>query len=70
MNATKVNSSMVVAFFYDKEYEFLNVEFNNGARYTYFDVPKTLYDGLISAGSIGKFFAKNVRLSFDYVRVH
>jgi hypothetical protein len=38
--------------------------------YEYSNVPATVAEGLTKAESAGKFFAKNIRGSFPYVRIH
>jgi hypothetical protein len=39
----------------------LQVQFHNGAIYSYQNVPPELYEGLINAPSKGTFFAYNIR---------
>lgn len=57
---TKLNhsfeSAMLSTCDYDTEAKELTVTFNNGKAYTYVDVPKSMYDGLIDAQSAGKYF--------------
>ena len=38
----------------------LEVEFNSGAVYQYADVPKEIFDGIMSAESVGKFVNEKV----------
>ena len=63
------NSSNVVAFGYDSEAQILTVEFKNGARYNYYDVPDTIADGMRSADSHGKYLARSVKGNYRYARV-
>ena len=51
------NSSMLSDCSYNTETNELTVTFTNGKSYTYVDVDKAIYDGLISAQSAGKFFS-------------
>lgn len=39
----------------------LEIEFNNGAVWQYFDVPESVYYEMKSAGSCGKFFHANIK---------
>jgi hypothetical protein len=47
---------MLNGFSYDDETKELSVTFKNGKEYTYVDVDKSIYDGMSSAASAGKFF--------------
>ena len=49
MNRIPVSSSNVAAVWYDPKTLTLEVEFHNGSVYQYFDVPQTIYDGLMNA---------------------
>ena len=46
---------------YNVETKTLTVEFPNGARYQYAEVPEIVYQGLVSATSKGEFFNKYVK---------
>lgn len=50
-----VDSSNVRAVGYDDSKQILHVEFLNGGRYIYFDVPFEDYNALVEAPSIGRF---------------
>lgn len=50
------NSSMLANCSYDDENKELTVTFRNGKSYTYIDVDKSTYNGLINADSAGKYF--------------
>lgn len=58
---THVESSMIEAVRYDEETEELWVEFKNGVRYHYFDVPYLQYRHLLDAESVGKTFNREVK---------
>lgn len=47
----------------------LIIKFNNGSVYSYEDVPLKIYKDLINAESHGKFFNKNIRMSYPYHKV-
>lgn len=63
---TGVSSSNIYAVGYDKEKKELFVEFHSGSVYTYFNVPEDIYDGLVSAGSVGKYFNAHVKDQFTF----
>jgi hypothetical protein len=39
----------------------LDIEFKSGRRFSYSDVPKRVYDELMDADSIGRYFNLNIR---------
>ena len=45
----------------------LEIEFLSGAVYQYYDVPQSIYDGLMAADSHGKFLATYI--SYRYTQV-
>lgn len=63
-----VESSNIAAVGYDPETQVLDIEFNNGARYSYDDVPKRVYDELLNAPSIGRYFSSNVKTQYRFYR--
>ncbi|WP_321336479.1 KTSC domain-containing protein [uncultured Cohaesibacter sp.] len=69
MEMKPVDSSNVRAVGYDDESNTLQVEFNNGSLYQYFDVPRYIFDGLIEADSPGGFLHQNVKGVYRYSRV-
>lgn len=69
MQMQSVNSSNVAAVGYDEDSQTLQVEFNNGSTYQYFDVPKNVFEGLISAGSVGSYLNAHIKGSFRFSRV-
>jgi len=46
---------------YDAGERVLEIEFPNGDVYRYFDVPESVYDGLMDAESHGTYFHRNIR---------
>jgi hypothetical protein len=62
-------SSNVAGFDYVKETQVLVVEFKNGGRYNYYDVPETIFEGLKAASSKGQFLAQSVKGVYRYARV-
>lgn len=62
-------SSNVAAIRYDPEQSLLEVEFLNGARYQYYDVPEHVAQALEQAESKGIFLAQSIKGYFRYCRV-
>jgi len=62
MNRTAVDSSQIKSIGYDEGTQMLEVEFRySGSVYTYFDVPKSVYDEMMASESVGKFFNAKVK---------
>ncbi|RYC50381.1 KTSC domain-containing protein [Flagellimonas olearia] len=66
MNRQSVNSSNLASVGYDADNEILEVEFNNGGVYQYFDVPAEIYEDLMNAPSHGQYFSANIRNDYEY----
>ncbi|WP_217805688.1 KTSC domain-containing protein [Roseovarius sp. A-2] len=64
-----VDSSNVSAIGYDEDSQTLQVEFNSGATYQYFDVPQQIFEGMLDAGSVGQYLNQYVKGVFRYSRV-
>jgi hypothetical protein len=62
----EVISSNVSHVGYDEETKTLKVRFKAGGEYHYFDVPKDAYEQLLSAKSIGAYFAKSVKNVYQF----
>ncbi|MHC5149412.1 KTSC domain-containing protein [Stenotrophomonas rhizophila] len=69
MERNPVSSSNLASVGYQEETETLEVEFLKGGIYQYFGVPSHVYQELISASSVGGYFAQNVRNSYTYSQV-
>lgn len=68
-NHVSVKSSMIRSVAYDVDSETLEVCFcNGGAIYRYPGVPKQAYDTMLSADSVGSYFAKNIRNTYKGIR--
>jgi hypothetical protein len=61
-------SSTIAAFDYVEERKMLIVEFKNGGRYNYYDVPETIFERMKAAPSKGQFLAQNVKGIYRYAR--
>ncbi|NEW79035.1 MAG: KTSC domain-containing protein [Gelidibacter sp.] len=69
MNRQSVESSNLASIGYDAENEILEVEFNHGGIYQYFDVPENVYEELMNAESHGKYFSANIRNDYEYQKI-
>lgn len=62
MNRTPVTSSDIISIGYDPALQQMEVEFRRGDKlYLYWDVPQEVYDELMIASSVGKYFASRVK---------
>jgi uncharacterized protein len=69
MDRRRVDSSNIESIGYDPQSQTLEIEFQNGHIYQYFDVPEPVYQNLMAAGSHGKYFSDNVKGYFRYARM-
>lgn len=69
MKRTPVESSNISSIGYDEGSSTLEIEFNNGTVYQYFDVPESVYKGIMEAGSKGQYFAQHIKGYYRFVRV-
>jgi hypothetical protein len=69
MNRESVDSSNIASIGHDTESETLEIEFNNGSIYQYFDVPEQVYDDMMMADSKGRFLHLNIKGNFRYSKV-
>lgn len=61
MKRQAVSSSNIASIGYDASSKTLEVEFNNGRTYEYYNVPASEYSALMSASSHGKYFSANIK---------
>ncbi|MBC8487112.1 MAG: KTSC domain-containing protein [Bacteroidetes bacterium] len=64
-----VHSSNVASVGYDENNQILEIEFHNGAISRYFDVPQEVFEGLMSAGSLGSYFMYNIKNEYEYQKI-
>ena len=69
MKRKSVESSNLASVGYDAKNQILEIEFNHGGVYQYFDVPQDVYDELMDADSHGKYFAANIRNDYEYSKI-
>jgi hypothetical protein len=60
-------SSVIRSYDYDPVEQRLDIEFVSGRRYSYRDVPESLFDAMRRAASKGGFFNRYVRDDYDFV---
>jgi KTSC domain-containing protein len=68
MQRKHVTSSAISSVGYDERSSVLEVEFQSGAVYDYFDVPPKVYKALLKAPSKGSFVSRRVRDRYPCVR--
>jgi len=69
MERTPVSSSNISAIGYDADSQTLEVEFTNGAVYSYTGVPSGEHDGLMGADSKGKYLHANIKTRYSFVKL-
>lgn len=70
MKRERVDSQALRSIGYNPDTRTLEVEFDSGSVYRYYEVPADLYARLMAAGSHGEFFVEHVRnAGFDYEQV-
>ena len=65
MDMIPVSSSNLESVGYDTETKTLRIQFHNGL-YEYYNVPESIYYGLINASSKGKYHAAFIKNSYSY----
>tara|TARA_A100000172_G_scaffold64418_2_gene43889 strand:- start:2861 stop:3064 length:204 start_codon:yes stop_codon:yes gene_type:complete len=58
--STTITSSLIREATFDANSRTLTVVLNSGREYTYQGVDQSVYQGLVSADSAGRFFNKNI----------
>lgn len=66
---TPFTSSNVAAIRYDEDQLLLEIEFLNGGRYHYYEVPPQIAQAFDQAGSKGEFLAASIKGHYRYSRV-
>ncbi|MDJ0276285.1 KTSC domain-containing protein [Sphingomonas sp. 2R-10] len=62
-------SSNLAAIRYDEDHLLLEVEFLNGGRYHYYEVPPQIAQAFDQAGSKGEFLAASIKGHYRYSKV-
>ena len=66
MNMTPVASSNLAAVGYDPATHTLRITFHKGGTYDYYNVPESVYRGLMSAASKGEYHHAFIKTSYPY----
>jgi len=69
MNRQPVSSSNVAEIGYDENQRIMEVLFQSGTIYQYFDVPPQIYAELMQSSSVGSYLNSNIKGNFRYARV-
>ena len=67
MEKQEVESSVISAVGHTRV---LEIEFESGRLYQYFDVPEDIYSAMLSSESKGRYFNQNIRGKFPYQEIH
>lgn len=65
----EIKSSNIKKTEYDTETKKMIVEFNNGFKYEYEEIPHQIYTKFRMAESQGKFFTNNISKNYKYVKM-
>jgi hypothetical protein len=63
-----VDSSNIEAIGYDDDAQELHVQFLTGGYYIYYDVPRNIFDELMSAASKGSFLNREVKNVYRFAK--
>ena len=63
----KVKSSAISFVDYDPKANLLTVQFTSNRRYSYRDVPRSVYEALLAAESKGEFVNGSIKPRYAYV---
>lgn len=69
MTLNPVPSSCLKAAGYDYETNTLYVQFTNGRTYKYYNVPKNVYDEMMTSLSRGSYLATRIAKAYNYSEV-
>ncbi len=64
-----VESSNLKSVGYDPATKTLELEFQNGGVYQYYEVPRDVYDGLMKADSHGRYFISAIKGAYPFAKL-
>jgi hypothetical protein len=67
VNRRPVSSSNISSVGWEQDT--MEVEFKSGHLYAYHEVPEALYQAMLGADSVGKFFSSTIAGKFEQTRV-
>lgn len=65
-----VDSTNLEWISYDEDEEKLYVQFRSGGLYEYDNVPQKVFDGLLKAGSKGRYHAVKIKWQYPYKKLN
>lgn len=69
MQKEHVSSSILKSIGYEPTLKILEIEYHDGMRYQYLDVPKRIFKKLMAAESHGRFYLKHIRNKYKRVKI-
>ncbi len=69
MDRQFVKSTEIHSVGYDPVSKILEIEFNSGGIYQYFEVPEHLYTELMGASSHGTYFNQHIKNKFVFTKI-
>ncbi len=69
MERIAVISTNIASVGYDADSQSLEIEFNHGGIYSYAGVPESVYEGMMSTDSKGKYFHANINKVYPYSKL-
>lgn len=69
MELIPVYSSNIKAIGYHELESTLFVEFKNGKRYAYYNVPEEVYNNLLNANSVGSYYHQNIKGKYNVLEI-
>lgn len=69
MDREPVSSSTILSIGYDSGSETLEIEFRETGVYQYLNVPQFIWEQLMSADSVGKFFNAEIKNAYPFAKV-
>lgn len=70
MERKNVHSSNLKSIGYNEDKKILEVEFNSGGVYQYNNVPKNIFEELMTASSHGKYFNQMIKEIYSWNKIH
>jgi hypothetical protein len=64
-----VQSSNINSVGFDSDDNTLQIKFNSGGIYNYYNVPKRVYTTMLAAPSKGKYFHKNIKGKYKFTEI-
>ena len=69
MTRNSVQSSNLSSVGYDSENQILEIEFKKSGIYQFFKVQLNVYNGLMTASSLGEYFNAYIKNNFAYNKI-